>query len=116
MYHRERAQPRQHKVARGRDPARDPQPGGARRQSELDDEVPRRGCKVADNDDVRAQPAPHRLHPRDDPGQWVLRTDEERLDRCAAAEERVVGRGRGRGCALHDGVRDTQVGQGVGRR
>jgi hypothetical protein len=34
--------------------ARDPQPGGAGRQAELDDEVTRGGGRVADDDDVRA--------------------------------------------------------------
>jgi hypothetical protein len=53
VHNRECAQARQDEVARGWDTARDPQPGGARRQALLNDEVPRGRSKIANDDDVR---------------------------------------------------------------
>jgi len=80
VHDRERTQPRQNEVSHGRDAARDPQPGRAGRQAELDDEVSR-GGRVADDDHVRAWPASHGAHPRDDSAPRAVRVHEERLDR-----------------------------------
>lgn len=104
MYDRERAQSRQHEIARGRDSACYSHPSGARREAELGDEVPCGGSKIAD-DDVRAEP-PHGAHPRDDLGERVVWADKEGFHPAPKAEV---------GSALHDGVRDLQVGQRVGR-
>lgn len=104
MNKRERAQPGQHKVTHGRESAGYPQPGGARCQTELDDEVPRCGGKVTD-DDVRAE-VPNGAHPRNDFGEWVVRSDEEDLH--PARREAEVG------STVHDGMRDLQVGEHVG--
>ena len=68
VHDREGAQARQYEVARGRDAACDPQPGGAGGQALLDDEVPRCGGKVSHHDEVRVESTSDGAHPRDDSG------------------------------------------------
>lgn len=103
--HRQRAQPRQNQVSHGWYPTGNPQPGGARREAELHDEVPSGGRDVAD-DHVRAE-RPDGAHPRDDSGEWVAGPHEERLH---PAREAQVGPAR------HDGVCDFEINERSCRR
>lgn len=105
MRKRQRAQPRQHQVARGWYATGYPQPGGARREAELHDEVSSGGRDVAD-DDAHAEP-PDGAHPRDNFGERVVGPDEKRLHPTREAQI---------GPARRDGVRDLEIDERSGRR